>query len=117
MNQEQLTNQLVVALSGINFIEPSLVPGTSIPANLERQILVHANADILSVITKFLRDNAELLPKKEAVISAVNSAVDAVLTATGRPVITALLKPAVKKLLADAVGALYDAILIPSTEV
>lgn len=68
---------------------------------------------ILAEVAKFLSDNVGLLPEKEAVIEAVNSGIDMLLSASGRPVLTRLIGPAVKQMIATAVSAMYDAILNP----
>ena len=76
-------------------------------------------ASVLSNFAEFLGDYSDLLPPKDAVLAALERAIDKAFDALNRPFIASLLKPAAKRLILDAADKLYESIInpVPRTEV
>lgn len=114
MSQADAESQLIERfITDIDLPEPAS-EGGMLDGLSEMALVAQVKGSILAQVAKFLGDNAGLLPDKDAVIAAVNTAVDALLAAAGRPVLTRLIGPAVKKLITQSVESLYDSILNPA---
>jgi hypothetical protein len=106
---EQMANSLVDALGGpLAEGEASFTPSA---------MTARVTGSILAAVAKFLAENSDFLPPKEAVLRAVNSAVDMALARLGRPWLTALISVPIKNMIEKAVDSMYDAILNPQTQV
>lgn len=103
-------------IAAINIAEPLLVNGmlTQAAASV---VVSQITGGIIATVTQFLADNADLLPPKEAVLEAVNKAIDAALAKINRPLITALISRTIKTMIANVISAAYDAILNPPTSI
>lgn len=106
---EQLANEFVAALDGDTTDQA--------PSYTQSVLMAKITGGILSAVGKFLADNSEFLPPKEAVVKAANSAIDLALDRLGRPWLTALISRPIKNMIETAISSMYDAILNPPTVV
>lgn len=112
LSVDDVTEQLADQIAMISVPEPAISSG-SIGQAAAAMVASQVTGSILSVIARFLADNADLLPPKEAVIAAADKAIDAALAKIGRPILTSLISRSVKAAIAKAVDSIYDAILNP----
>lgn len=87
------------------------LPADTMAATNPTVAIGRLHAGILGKFADFLGDHLDVLPPKNAVLSAFGSAIDIAFTAMGRPVISGLLKPMVKQSILEAAGRLYDSIV------
>jgi hypothetical protein len=111
LSVDDVTEQLTDRISEINVPEPAVAG--SLGQTAAAMVASQVTGSILSVIAKFLADNADLLPPKEAVIAAADKAIDAALAKIDRPLLTSLISRTVKNAIAKAIDSIYDAILNP----
>lgn len=79
----------------------------------EGAILATVKASVLSNFAQFLGEYRDLLPPKDAVLAALDRAIDKAFAALDRPFIASLLKPAAKRLILDAADKMYESIVNP----
>jgi hypothetical protein len=107
-----LTERLSVEIERVNVPELALLDG-ALTSSAASVVASQVTGGIIAIVTQFLADNADLLPPKEAVLEAVNKAIDAALAKLDRPLVTRLISRTVKNLIANAVDSIYDAIMLP----
>ena len=116
MTPDECSNLLTHQLARIDIPAAAMFGGEgSMAEEAEQSIVSQATGSILSVVAKFLGDNADLLPPKSAVLAAVDKAIDAALILIGRPILTSLISRPIKLMIAKIVESMYDAILNPAT--
>jgi hypothetical protein len=112
LSVDEVADQLAGRIGEISVPEPALGVG-SLGQAAATMVASQVTGSILSIIAQFLADNSDLLPPKDAVLSAVNKAIDAALAKIDRPILTSLISRSIKAAIAKAVDSLYDAILNP----